>query len=123
MNFRISTTIFTAFSPSPAAAYYEDEKGEWWEQSWSIMIGTYDYTTIIGPNILCLDLNVVYSETKYQFLLTLAEIHFPYLTYLNRAISKLINKILTISIWKANMTLVATNAEASCLALDRNEEK
>ena len=120
MNFSISRAFFTNFSPAPLnASYHWDKKSKWWEQCWPSMIGTYDFTTIIGPNILCLCLNVIYSETKRQFIQVLDEIPFPHLTYLNRAMSRLINNILTKSIWKANITLVTTNVAVSCLAFEK----
>ena len=62
------------------------------------MISTDDVTAVVGPNITRLDLNIVYSEAETRVALNTRLDVFLNLTYLNKAISKLIKSILTKSI-------------------------
>ncbi len=122
IRFFFRTEISVKFSPTPLTALYDwDEKCEWRKQRWSGVIGTNDVTTIVGPNITCLCLNIIDCETKSRLVLMFVQIYFLNFTYLNKAISKLINSILTKSIWKANMTCVAIVVLTSGVATERNE--
>lgn len=60
--------------------------------------------TIIGPNVSRLSCNIVYCVTVKICLFIIVQVQCYSFTYLNKAINKLSNKILTKSIWNANIT-------------------